>query len=515
MNMSESGHESKSETAPGLRTADGERFFDANAQSAQNGDHTSQSALENEPHDKYNSPDSTGSSDTEAAEPAQKTEHSVFAPHLKPLRTGVAMHLIKMLVFISAYSLCVFSLYWGAAYNRSSRFKNLRMLVVVADEQAGDVRPVIGESVRQLVQLPQVQQLGDWHVYLGTEFQRQADKHGNTLEEEVTRQVHHQEFWLSLYVRPGASSDFYEALKGANTSYNVLGSISVIYETGRDINAMLQYVTPNMKRVEERFLAQVGGHIAPQLAQNLTQSQQRALFENQNTTALLATQFPFLFLDKRPFTDAVLIAPTQVGLIYLIILTFVQLNFFMPINFMMGSMNLTNLHYIGLKLTVSYVGYFIISLMYSFVSLAMQVDFTQAFGKSGFLVYWMSSFLTMCAVGGMNEVMFLVCFATIPPFVGAWLLFWVISNVTPTFSPLALCAHFYRYGYAMPIHSSYEISKVVFFNTYKGTLGRDYAILVIWNVLVVVLIPFAAVFYKRRTAKKAAAERQKVVDLLK
>lgn len=179
---------------------------------------------------------------------------------------------------------------------------------------------------------------------------------------------------------------------------------------------------------------------------------------------------------------------------------------------MMGAMKLKNFHYVAVKMLVSYAGYFILSLMYSFVSLAMQVDFTVAFGKSGFLVFWMSSFLTMCAVGGMNEVFFLICFATIPPFIGAWLLFWVISNVTPTFSPLALCAHFFRYGYAMPIHASYEISKVVFFDTYKGALGRNYAILVIWNALVFVLLPFAAIFYKRRMAQKAIAERQKVVD---
>ena len=64
----------------------------------------------------------------------------------------------------------------------------------------------------------------------------------------------------------------------------------------------------------------------------------------------------------------------------------------------------------------------------------------------------------------------------------------------------------------MPIHASYEISKVVFFDTYKGALGRNYAILVIWNALVFVLLPFAAIFYKRRMAQKAIAERQKVVD---
>lgn len=449
----------------------------------------------------------------DVSEPGTKpAENSFMAPHLKPLRLKLLKAFLGAIIFISAYALAVFSLYWGAAYDRGSKLKNLRMLVVIEDAPVGNVQPVIGNSIRSLVQQPQVQRLGDWHVYSGEEFAKQAQKHDNTIEEEVARQIHHQEFWSSIYVRENATYDFFQALQLANTSFNALGSIVSIYETGRDNQAMLLYVTPNVKTVEEMFLRKAASHIAPPLIQQLSESQQTALFKNDNTTALVSTQFPFVFSDHRPFTDPVLIAPTQVGLIYLIILTFIQLNFLMPINFMMGAMKLKNVHYVAVKMLVSYAGYFILSLMYSFVSLAMQVDFTVAFGKSGFLVFWMSSFLTMCAVGGMNEVFFLICFATIPPFVGAWLLFWVISNVTPTFSPLALCAHFFRYGYAMPIHASYEISKVIFFDTYKGAMGRNYAILVIWNVLVFVLLPFAAIFYKRRMAQKAIAERQKVVD---
>lgn len=458
-------------------------------------------------------PDPGPDSSPDVSEPTTKPAgNSFMAPHLKPVRIKLLKVFVGMLLFISAYALGIFSIYWGAAYDRGSKLKNLRMLVVIEDEPVGNVQPVIGNSIRSVVQQPQVQRLGDWHIYSGQEFAKQAQKHNNTVEEEVARQIHHQEFWLSIYVRGNATYDYFQALQLANTSYNALGSIMSIYETGRDNMAMQLYVTPNVKSVEEMFLRLTASHIAPPLIQNLTESQQTALFKNDNATALVSTQFPFVFSDRRPFTDPVLIAPTQVGLIYLIILTFIQLNFFIPINMMMGAMKLKNAHYVIVKMLVSYVGYFILSLMYSLVSLAMQVDFTVAFGKSGFLVFWMSSFLTMCAVGGMNEIFFLICFATIPPFIGAWLLFWVITNVTPTFSPLALCAHFFRYGYAMPIHASYEISKVIFFDTYKGAMGRNYAILVIWNVLVVALLPFAAVFYKRRMAQKAMAERQKVVD---
>jgi len=39
------------------------------------------------------------------------------------------------------------------------------------------------------------------------------------------------------------------------------------------------------------------------------------------------------------------------------------------------------------------------SWIYSFVSLAFQVPFSRYYGHGGFLLYWMSSFLGMAALG--------------------------------------------------------------------------------------------------------------------
>lgn len=124
----------------------------------------------------------------DVSEPAIKpAENSFMAPHLKPLRLKLLKAFLGAIIFISAYALAVFSLYWGAAYDRGSKLKNLRMLVVIEDAPVGNVQPVIGNSIRSLVQQPQVKRLGDWHVYSGEEFAKQAQKHDNTIEEEVAR----------------------------------------------------------------------------------------------------------------------------------------------------------------------------------------------------------------------------------------------------------------------------------------------------------------------------------------
>ena len=72
-------------------------------------------------------------------------------------------------------------------------------------------------------------------------------------------------------MRENATYASFRALQLANTSFNALGSIVSIYETGRDNMAMLLYVTPNVKSVEEMFLRKAASHIAPHLIQQLSE----------------------------------------------------------------------------------------------------------------------------------------------------------------------------------------------------------------------------------------------------
>ncbi|KAF6048281.1 hypothetical protein FOB58_003030 [Candida parapsilosis] len=70
---------------------------------------------------------------------------------------------------------------------------------------------------------------------------------------------------------------------------------------------------------------------------------------------------------------------------------------------------------------------------------------------------------------------------------------------------MALTNNFFRYGYAMPIHNSYEATKTVFFDVYKGQLGRNFGILVAWVVMLSCVFPFAVMHFSKAMGKKAAA----------
>lgn len=436
------------------------------------------------------------------------TRLSFFNPHLKNERLNLLRQYMTIYLLMFVAILGIFSIYWGSSYKRETRYPNLKMLVVIDDDEGfGNNDPIIGNAIKNIVNTPQAKQLGGWKVQNITEFRLEAEKHNNTVFEEVERQIHHQLYWSSIYVAKNATGQYYDYIMNEDSKTNVSSLIVSVYETGRDFLNMNSYVTPNVGKIGSMWLR--------------SQNNLSTLFTNESFTveqiSRLSTPLAFTMEDKRPFTDPVLVAPSQVGLIYIIILTFFQVNLFGEVNQKVAKLNLKPSHYVIYRLLGSYISYFVISLGYSLVTLAFQVDFTKAFGKSGFLVYWMFSYLTMISVGLVNEVMFMVLLMFAPFLVGFWLLFWVLINISPTFAPIALVPKFFRFGYAMPIHNSYELTKVVFFDTYKGQMGRNIGILVAWIVLstigyVAILKPFGMTMKARAIkAKQAEMEIQQKV----
>ncbi|KAK6455223.1 uncharacterized protein RJT20DRAFT_129959 [Scheffersomyces xylosifermentans] len=433
-----------------------------------------------------------------------QTSYSFFNEKLS-IKRHKLLYKFGLIYFLMAFFvLGIFSIYWGSMYNRFDRISNLRMLVVIADDKTVEgIDPLFGQGISTLFNNPVAKFNGDWIIFNSSEFQTLADRHNNTIEQEIERQIHHQKYWSSIYVKENATYNYYQALLKGDTSYNITNNTAIsIYETGRDFINMNSYVTPGIQVIEELWL-DAQSDISLQVA-DLLPNKSEAL-NNRNSLTVLTTAIGFGFFDRRPFTNPVLVAPSQVGLIYMIIVTFFQFNFFADVHQEVAKFGLKKHHFMTYRILASILSFFVLSLFYSFVSLAMQVDFTVAFGKSGFLVYWMISFLTMWAVGSANEIMALLIITVYPPLLGFWMLFWVIINISPTFTPMALSPKFFRYGYALPIHASYECTKVIFFDTYKGAFGRNVAILVIWIVILTALLPFVVIYFAKAMGKKAQA----------
>ncbi|CAH2355665.1 uncharacterized endoplasmic reticulum membrane protein [[Candida] railenensis] len=435
-----------------------------------------------------------------------QTQLSFFSSKLQGERTKLALDFGKIYLIMGFFVLTIFSIYWGSCYKRDLRFRNLEFLVVIDEDTGLSGYDTVGDALIKTLQTPEAEFYGKWNVFNYTTFLEKAQKHNNTIRDEVIREVHHQKYWAAIHVNANATGNLLEALRTANGSYtSTNNTITAIYETGRDMVAMPAYVVPGLYIAEDLWLSD-SKNVTTNLANSLSDSERSALFDSSDALNLLTNPLSFEYIDRIPVTDLVLIAPSQVGLIYMIILTFFNVNFFSEIHQRVKMYGIKNHHYLLYRLLASMTSYLWLSLMYSFVTLGMQVDFTVAFGKSGFLVYWMTSWLTMWVVGSVNEIVAMWCILFYPPLMGFWLLFWVIVNIAPTFAPLALSPKVFRYGYGLPLHNSYEITKVIFCNTYKGQLGRNYGILFAWAILgIFVFLGTIVVFGKTMGKRKAAA----------
>lgn len=432
-----------------------------------------------------------------------QTQLLFFSERWKNERLLIAWEFLKIYVVMGFFVIGIFSIYWGSMYRRDTRLKNLRMLVVVDADVVPNGLPTFGDTLTELLQTPQAKYYGDWHVYNHTAYLAIAARHNRTIRNQIEVDVHHMKYWLSLYVHANATGDLWRALQTTDAAYTTRNhTVTSIYETGRDFINMNTYVTPLVQAIELLWLQQLH-NVTARLVDALSGDAKLRLFDSTAALNLVSTPLNFEYDDRIPYTDPVLVAPSQVGLIYMIILTFFNVNFFLEVHQRVKSNGIKPHHFLLYRVISLATSYFWLSLMYSLVTLAMQVDFTVAFGRAGFVVYWMTLWVTMWIVGLVNEIMAMWFILLYPPLMGFWLLFWVIVNILPTFTPLALSPKVYRYGYALPLHNSYEITKVIFFDTWKGQLGRNYGILAAWVVITVAMFCATCVVFGQQMAKRA------------
>ena len=443
-----------------------------------------------------------------------QSRYSFFNQSLRAQRSRLGIKFVLIYVMMGVLTLGIFSIYWGALYKRNDKIKNFHMLVVMGDsETINGVEPVIGNEMRSLLNTTTAKHYGTWDIRTYNDIRELGLKHNNnSVEQEIERIIHHQKYWSSIYIKPNASYNLYQAIQQGDASYNATNNtIVLIYETGRDFLNMAQYVHPSINAIEKLWLA-AQPNVTLALIENMDNSSD--VLSNRISRRLASTPLTFAYYDIIEYTNPVLVAPNQVGLIYMIILTFFQVGFFSDVHLVVElSFNLKRRHYLGYRILSSTLSYFVLSLFFSFVSLAMQIDFRVAFGHAGFLVYWMVCFLTFTAVGLANEIMAMILIVVYPPLVGYWLILWVLVNISPTFAPFELLPGVFKYGYAMPIHASSEISKVILFNTWKGKLGYNFGILVGWVVFQYLTLPFWITWFqktigkrKQKAAAKAAAQ---------
>lgn len=411
-------------------------------------------------------------------------------------------------VMLAAVCLSVICIYWGAAYRTEHYLYKVTVLSVDQDQGYGSVAS-IGESLPEFIkQVP-----GTWHQYNTTSFSNKfgSDSSSEEINKKVTQLIYKEKYWLSFNLKAGATENLYKSLTDPDAEpFNSSAFFEVVFESGRDPTNLKSSILPIMQELEGIFVDYFNNVYLPSLINNITVSDGISLNDIPAQNLANAGKMEFQYTDYRPFYDRVLLAPLQVGLIYTLILTVLQLSLYGPLHAKMARVFKPK-HLLIYRYSISWATYFILSLFFCTVSAVFQVDFTKAFGRGGFVIYWASTFLTMLAVGGANENVISMIVAYGPQYMALWLITWIILNISPSFYPMVLNDQFYRYGYAMPLHNAVDIYRVVFLNLHRGKLGRNYGILAAWVVLNHVLFPFVMKIVGQKMKKNAIAQAQTII----
>ncbi|KAF8153412.1 hypothetical protein B0H34DRAFT_800617 [Crassisporium funariophilum] len=298
-------------------------------------------------------------------------------------------------------------------------------------------------------------------------------------------------------VNPDASSRLEDAINNPDPSYNGSEAITAYGEEGRNENAYRAFIRP----IVQSSLDRITTTFATQLALRLSSVT--------NLGSLMATSpqtvvspISYRIVNLVPFSQPVASAVSFVGLIYLLILSF-----FIMIG--SGARQASGIDEIlryrsivALRLISSFVAYFFLSLFYSLLNIAFQLNLTATFGHAGFLVFWMLNWVGMLSVGLALEALFTVLTARFIPF---FLIFWIILNVSVCVYPIETLPRIYRYGYAGPFYNISKAIRTIAFGT-KNRLGLNFGVLLVWVLISCITLPILQWFVRRKRVAEASTD---------
>jgi hypothetical protein len=406
-------------------------------------------------------------------------------------------------------SLCI---YWGAYYRRATRFPNIKFGVFIADTDVGQLPAILGPVVKGFfTQVPALHKLGTFDIWDFDRINLLAQSHNNTISQEVNRQVHHHKYWGIFYVRENATLTWFQALKSVPTTFDPSNTLlEVVFETGRDYNAVTNYISTLINRILSAYASFIPKTpLMPSLLLTLSANELMSVLAN--APGLITTMPNWQINDLIPVPDLIVLAPLQIGLIYLVIFTFFQFVFTIEIQMFIAS-KVKGWRFILLRMLASQFSYLVLSLAFILLNLAFGMSFTTTFGNLGFLVILCFGYLLMSSVGSSIEILVLIFGAINPALIGFVMIFVSVVNVSPTISPIELCPSFYRYGYGIPVRNAYDLFHVAYFNAWKGTVGLNIGVLFIWIVLSNAMIPFLLKFVAAKKAKMEQAAAEPVIE---
>jgi len=405
-------------------------------------------------------------------------------------RKAYTKAIVGFTVFTSIFIWGVVSIYWGAFWRGRTGAHNMHGWVV--DFDGGDV----GQAVTQAFQAATgSKETLTWVVKSSSDFPGGPG--------DLADQVGHSHPWAAIAIHNGATSKLANAVSSTDSSYDGSSAITAYVNQARNDMAYSSIIQPAilavLAQVTQKFAAQHAGRIA-----NGTDTQNLA---NLLTRApqVITQPISYTIDNVHPFDIPVATAVTFVGLIYLLVISFIVVNSTTGMRLGTGmERRLTTGSLIKLRVFTDLILFFFLSLVFSLISLFFQVPFNRHFGNAGFFIYWMLCFVGMAALGLTLDAM--LALVTIR-FVGYFMVFFIIVNVSVCSLPIEILPTIYRYGRAMPFYNVNVAVRAILFGT-ANTLGLNFGILIVWMVVSLTTLPLFSFLARRRTIREAQEQQR-------
>ncbi|KAL4265903.1 MNNG export permease-like protein [Pleurotus pulmonarius] len=382
----------------------------------------------------------------------------------------------------------VLSIYWGALWRTDRFIRNLNGWIV--DFDGGDIGAAVVQNFLGVNGEPMKI---SWEIRPASDFPNGVD--------DLAQAVISERCWVALSINQNATARLNAAVASLDANYDGTSAVTAFGVEARNEDAYRVLLKPNI----DIPMDQLSVNFANQFARTLISRQIDISALLSTAPQIITRPAYFTIRNLRPFDVPVASAVTFVGLIYLLIISFIAAGIANGARLAAGfEQRLSLPSLISTRIVTSISMYFILSLFYSLQSLAFQLPFNRRFGHPGFLVFWMLMWFGMTALGLAVEAMFTLL---TPRFIPFFLVLWIISNVSTCFYPLETLPAFYRYGYASPFYNVSRGIRTIVFST-RNMLGLNFGVLIAWIAISCITIPLTSWLVRSRQIAALRSQKQ-------
>lgn len=362
----------------------------------------------------------------------------VFDPELAPLRKIVyKIYAGTCIITILVMWICA-PVYWGSLW-KADKYVN-RLAVRVIDRDGGAIGSELANS---LLALDGPQDTPHYFYTSRDEFPTMDAIYHDIVQEGA---------WASVVVMEGATNNLSRARETADSSYDGRNLVQIVYAQARSETAIGSYLLPAL----QRDLGKITGKMsAESVSQFLSSASPQSVQTLARAPTTLTAPISYHPMNLRPYNQPVATAITLVGLIYMLIFSFIITMTNNACREIIAPYMSTG-HYIVYRIALPLILYLPLSFFFAMINLPFKIHFGAHFTYAGGFFLWaFIMYLGMASVGFATEFMITILG---PRFISFFLIPLIIVNVSVVNLPHELQPWIYRYGVAVPFYNASRVS---------------------------------------------------------